>query len=778
MKLKRLLSCALALAMTLGLAAIPASAAAAFPDVQTHWAKKYIEEMTDANMFKGYEDGTFKPENKLTTAEALALCARAVGLDENTGAKILDDYKPQVDGILGGQQSWFYREFAICLATGILSYNDLKDLFQSGQLTKSVAKEDLAIYMVRSMQLGPMAERLTTYSMNFTDTNTISRDAQPYVYLLNIYGIVQGDEKNAFSPRLDVTRAVMATMLSRALGFMDEHGIVADLPEYTRYDFKQGTIAATSSGASGATILSLSNDFTGSTDLKVSLPNSVVIYEDNMVSGTSALKAGKHARICYDNSGNPISVRVSDPLEKFDVKVDDIDGNEVSVTVDGEGQILTLDRFTQVLIGKTIGDRSIVEEDGGYTDAECQTDDQGRLVAIHFTGGSRQEDAIFKSIEKSTNGNYTLNLIGFNGVARTMTMDGGADVTVNGLTDTLNNSYEGAYVALRVSNEDNTVIAVDLDNVTKYYQGGIKNVGYASDTQTITLQSLTSSKSTTYDLAKTCEVTYNGESVVYRTLQKNDFATIRLSGKTVVRIDAYPGSSVTEGVITNRTFSTGGGTMTIQVTDEDDNVFSYTMDLTDPPTVARSGDDSTLDKLRVGDAVEVTVRFNEVTKIIATPQKANVTGTIDRIIQEKNGYTLEMTLTNGDEVEYAVGTATTVTQNNKDAKLSDLKPGYRVAMVVNGEQVTAIEIQQTVNTANRLSGTVTTVVTKEKYLLLRIVDEVGNEDVVRVNVPSGTNILDSTTGEELYLKDLASGDILEVTGKYDGTEFNATIIIR
>ena len=71
MKSKRLLTCLLAFALTLTMTALPASAAT-FPDIASHWAKSYIEEMTDAGMFKGYEDGTFKPENKLTTAEALA----------------------------------------------------------------------------------------------------------------------------------------------------------------------------------------------------------------------------------------------------------------------------------------------------------------------------------------------------------------------------------------------------------------------------------------------------------------------------------------------------------------------------------------------------------------------------------------------------------------------------------------------------------------------------------------------------------------------------------
>ena len=53
MKTNRLLSCALALAVTVSALALPASAATAFPDIQSHWAKSYIEEMTDASMCRG-----------------------------------------------------------------------------------------------------------------------------------------------------------------------------------------------------------------------------------------------------------------------------------------------------------------------------------------------------------------------------------------------------------------------------------------------------------------------------------------------------------------------------------------------------------------------------------------------------------------------------------------------------------------------------------------------------------------------------------------------------
>lgn len=207
MKVKRLLSGLLALVMVLTATILPASAATTFPDIQNHWAKSYIEAMTAAGMFKGYEDGNFKPENQLTTAEALALCARTIGLDSSTTMDIATDYYDTVKTTLNNEQTWFYQEFAVCLATGILTSADLKSLYQSGALTKPIEKEDLAVYLVRAMQLGPMADRLTSYPLTFDDASSIASDAKPSVYLLHVYGIVEGDQFNDFSPKLKIGRA-------------------------------------------------------------------------------------------------------------------------------------------------------------------------------------------------------------------------------------------------------------------------------------------------------------------------------------------------------------------------------------------------------------------------------------------------------------------------------------------------------------------------------------------------------------------------------------------
>ena len=93
-------------------------------------------------------------------------------------------------------------------------------------------------------------------------------------------------------------------------------------------------------------------------------------------------------------------------------------------------------------------------------------------------------------------------------------------------------------------------------------------------------------------------------------------------------------------------------------------------------------------------------------------------------------------------------------------------------------QVVAIEVQQAVNSSNKVTGTVIYVNTSDKYIYLQVVDEGGNEDVLTVNVPSSATILDVNTGSELYLRELDPGDIIEANGAYDDGAFTATVVLK
>ena len=349
---------------------------------------------------------------------------------------------------------------------------------------------------------------------------------------------------------------------------------------------------------------------------------------------------------------------------------------------------------------------------------------------------------------------------------------------MDGLVDSLSTTLKNSYVVLRLLDEDASVQSASVDTKSNYVQGVIRSVDSSDDTISITR--LSNDRNATYDVTSSAVITYDGKTTRLRDLDKNDFVTILLNeNDDATMIQAYPSSTTTEGTISERTFGSGTDTtITFVVTQKDGTKVSFKVDLSDPPVVERDDEDSTVDKLRVGDEVEFTVRYGDVTRIEATTQNVNLTGTVERIIQEKSGYTLEMLLSDGERVSYTVDSTVSVTQNNKEVALSSLKPGYKLGLAVNGDQVVAIEIQQAVNTGNKVSGTILWVDYAQDLIYLRATTDTGGEDIVTVSVPSSAVILNASTGKSLVLRDLDTGDIIEVNGSYSGTIFEATIILR
>ena len=63
-----------------------------FPDIQNHWAKKDISALTEKGIIKGYPDGKFHPDARISRAEMTTMLTRALKLDS---------------GFEGGQFGWW-----------------------------------------------------------------------------------------------------------------------------------------------------------------------------------------------------------------------------------------------------------------------------------------------------------------------------------------------------------------------------------------------------------------------------------------------------------------------------------------------------------------------------------------------------------------------------------------------------------------------------------------------------------------------------------------------
>jgi uncharacterized lipoprotein YddW (UPF0748 family) len=61
------------------------------PDIQGHWAQACIEQLVQQNIFAGYPDGTFKPEQPITRAEFAVLISRAFTVTDHRPARFFID---------------------------------------------------------------------------------------------------------------------------------------------------------------------------------------------------------------------------------------------------------------------------------------------------------------------------------------------------------------------------------------------------------------------------------------------------------------------------------------------------------------------------------------------------------------------------------------------------------------------------------------------------------------------------------------------------------------
>jgi len=113
--------------LALKLSPIPSSVPT-FPDVpKDHWGYAYIETASKAGLFKGYPDGTFRPEEMLTREHIITVIAR------NAGWKIVSPSVPSFPDLTA--EHWAYPYVETALEEGFLDRSDrhiIQDLWGPG----------------------------------------------------------------------------------------------------------------------------------------------------------------------------------------------------------------------------------------------------------------------------------------------------------------------------------------------------------------------------------------------------------------------------------------------------------------------------------------------------------------------------------------------------------------------------------------------------------------------------------------------------------------------
>lgn len=175
-----------------------------FGDIEGHWAHDNILAIAAREVFQGYPDNSFEPDQQMTRAMLATVLARMAIADTSIyTAQVFDDVS--MDTWYGPSVAWAFDK-GIVRGLGNNSFNP--DGF--------VTREEIAVMLSRFIKYTEIEMKSETVS-DFDDLNMANTWAVEAIAELQKYGIVTGRSGNMFDPFAETTRGEISTMLYRLI---------------------------------------------------------------------------------------------------------------------------------------------------------------------------------------------------------------------------------------------------------------------------------------------------------------------------------------------------------------------------------------------------------------------------------------------------------------------------------------------------------------------------------------------------------------------------------
>lgn len=172
----------------------------AFKDVaDSHWASKYIISMAAKGLINGFEDGSFKPEEKITRAQFAVLLAKLLKLNLNSNGKPFYDVK---------ETDWFGKYVDAAAGAGIIGGWD-----GNFKPNENISRQDAAVMLSKALEYLKMNGKEKGRALTFADNNKIAGYAASHVEFVTGMNIMSGKPGNLFDPKGLTTRAEVAKMI-------------------------------------------------------------------------------------------------------------------------------------------------------------------------------------------------------------------------------------------------------------------------------------------------------------------------------------------------------------------------------------------------------------------------------------------------------------------------------------------------------------------------------------------------------------------------------------
>lgn len=165
-------------------------------DIDGHWAEAQIERWIERGIVKGYEDGTFKPENPIKRCEFAALMNRTFGFVEKAEVNFSD-----IEGT-----EWFVEDIAKAVAAGYMK-GDAEGTFRPND---PIARQEAALVLARIYELEDQGKKHL-----FKDLDEIASWSFWAVMAVVDAGLMEGYPDGTFGPKNPIKRSETVTVLDR-----------------------------------------------------------------------------------------------------------------------------------------------------------------------------------------------------------------------------------------------------------------------------------------------------------------------------------------------------------------------------------------------------------------------------------------------------------------------------------------------------------------------------------------------------------------------------------
>lgn len=192
---------------TMGNATVPeAVPQQIFTDVSTaHWAVSDISELKEKEIINGYDDGSFRPDSKVTREEFVTMIIKA------TDTQTLGGSTPFRDVVYG---SWYAPYVTTAYRNGMVNGVGVNEF----GLGREITRQDATVILSRLITVE--SEAKTEYT-GYNDENLISDYASEPVRKMSELGIIRGSD-GIFRPTDSISRAEAAAIICRFMKLQSE----------------------------------------------------------------------------------------------------------------------------------------------------------------------------------------------------------------------------------------------------------------------------------------------------------------------------------------------------------------------------------------------------------------------------------------------------------------------------------------------------------------------------------------------------------------------------